>query len=58
MTKTARREKNQAIAAELKRLGIERTQGRCCGCYAVYHADMLGRGYQSHLCSKINPRKR
>lgn len=52
MTKTARREHNQRIAAQLKADGIERTQGRCCICYKVYHADMLKRGFESHRCDK------
>lgn len=50
MNKAARKEHNQRIAAELKRLGIERTTGRCPICGRVYHADMLKAGYASHRC--------
>ena len=50
MTKAARREHNQKIAAELKRQGIERRTGRCPICNKVYTADMLKRGYASHVC--------
>lgn len=41
---------NQARAAEMKRLGIERTTGRCPICNKVYHADMLREGYAAHRC--------
>ena len=51
MSKTQRREKNQAIAAAMKAARIERTQGRCCVCYKVYNADFLGRGYAGHVCA-------
>lgn len=44
---------NQARAAAMKRDGIERTTGRCPICYALYHADMLVRGYASHRCGAI-----
>ena len=50
MTKTARKEHNQRIAAEMKRLGIERTTGRCPICNRVYHADFLKRGFAGHRC--------
>lgn len=50
VARTLRREKNQARAQEMKRLGIERTTGRCPICQKVYHADMLGRGYAAHRC--------
>lgn len=51
MTKAQRREHNQQIAQRMKDQKIERTQGRCPICNKVYHADMLGRGYASHLGS-------
>lgn len=57
MTKQGRRDKNQAIAAEMKRLGIERTTGRCCICNKVYHADFLDRGFASHRCDGTTPRR-
>ena len=50
MTKTARKEKNQRIAAQLKADRIERTTGRCPICTRIYHADMLKAGYASHRC--------
>lgn len=51
MTKTARKEKNQRIAYQLKAAGIERTTGRCPICNKVYHADMLKAGYATHRCA-------
>ena len=50
MTKAARREHNQRIAADMKAKGIERTTGRCCICGKVYHADFLKRGWLTHRC--------
>lgn len=50
MNKTARKEKNQRIAAEMKRLGIERTTGCCPICYKVTHADYLRGGMATHRC--------
>lgn len=50
MTKTQRREKNQAQAAAMKAAGIERTVGRCPICNVLYRADFLGRGYAAHRC--------
>lgn len=50
MTRAQRREHNQRIAAAMKARGEERTSGRCCICYALYHADMLTRGFLSHRC--------
>lgn len=57
MTKTQRREKNQEIAARMKRDGIERTTGRCPICNKLYSADMLGRGYAAHHCEAVFGRK-
>jgi hypothetical protein len=54
MTKAARKAKNEAIAARMKADKIERTTGRCCICYVVYHADfVLGRGFASHRCQSL-----
>jgi hypothetical protein len=55
--KNRRKQEDQARAAEMKRLGIERTQGRCPICNRVYHADMLGRGYGEHHCEAVFGRK-
>lgn len=54
MTKAARREHNQRIAAAMKAAGIERTTGRCCVCGKLYHADFLKRGWLSHRCDWTN----
>ena len=51
MTRADRKRKNEAMAARLKAEGIERTQGRCCICNVVYHADFLERGFASHRCA-------
>jgi hypothetical protein len=51
VTKTARKEKNQRIAAQLKADGIERTTGRCPICNKVIHADFLKAGMASHRCA-------
>jgi hypothetical protein len=51
MTKALRKAKNEAMAARMKARGEERTTGRCCICYVLYHADMLGAGFASHRCS-------
>lgn len=51
MNKTARKDKNQRIAGELKRRKIERTTGRCPICNRVYHADFLKAGYATHRCA-------
>ena len=56
MTRAARREHNQRIAAAMKAAGIERTTGRCCICNRVYHADFLKRGWLSHRCD-VTPTK-
>lgn len=58
MTKAARREHNQSIAARMKEAKEERTQGRCPICNRIYHADMLGRGYASHRCEDMKEGKR
>lgn len=57
MTKAARREHNQNIAARMKAAGIERTTGRCCICYRLYHADFLNRGFASHRCPEDKRKK-
>lgn len=51
MNKNARKEKNQRIAFELKRKGIERTTGRCPICNRVIHADYLKGGMATHRCA-------
>lgn len=51
-----RREHNQRIAAALKAAKIERTQGRCCICGQVYHADMLRAGFAAHRCGNQTDR--
>lgn len=49
MNKTS--EKNQRIAAELKRLKIERRTGRCPICNKVIYADYLKGGMATHRCA-------
>lgn len=56
MSKAARKEKNQRMAMEMKRLRVERRTGRCCICYRVYNSEFYGPhapGYSAHRCSKL-----
>ena len=55
--KNRRKQQDQARAADMKARGEERTQGRCPICNAVYHADMLNRGYAEHHCPAVYGRK-
>lgn len=41
--------KNQSRAMEMKRLGIERTTGRCAVCYRIVTVDSSKSRY-SHIC--------
>lgn len=50
MNKTARKEKNQRIAMQFKKDGIERRTARCPICYKLVHGDMLKAGMALHRC--------
>lgn len=43
------RAKNQAMAARMKDLGIERTTGRCALCYRIITIDSIKSRYV-HIC--------
>jgi hypothetical protein len=49
MTKTARKEKNQRIAMQMKADRIERTTGRCPICNRIIYADYLAGGMSAHV---------
>lgn len=44
-----RKERNQSRAMEMKRLGIERTTGRCSVCYRIVSVDSWKSRY-THVC--------
>ena len=47
--KGRRKERNQSRAMEMKRLGIERTTGRCPICYRMVTVDSSKSRY-THIC--------
>ena len=47
--RNARKQKDQDRAAMMKRLGIERTTGRCAVCYAIITVDSSKSRY-THKC--------
>lgn len=49
--KNRQKQRDQERAAELKRLGIERTTGRCPICNKLVHADYLKAGMSTHRCA-------
>ena len=46
--KGRRKTKDQAMAQELKRLGIERTSGRCCICNSIVSLRQLYNHIATH----------
>lgn len=44
-----KRIKSQALAAQMKALGIERTTGRCAQCYRIVTVDSSKSKY-THIC--------
>lgn len=56
--KARKRAQDQARAAEMKRLGIERTTGRCPVCYALVNADFLMSGMATHRCGNDEKSRR
>lgn len=45
-----KQQRNKQMAAELKRLGIERTTGRCAVCYQIVECDGP-KSRRRHLCA-------
>jgi formamidopyrimidine-DNA glycosylase len=45
----SRSQKDKEMAARLKRLGIERTSGRCAACYRLVRTDSWKSRY-THIC--------
>ena len=50
--KNLRKQRDQARAAEMKRLGIERRTGRCPVCNTLVLADFLREGMTAHRCER------